>query len=194
MRIRWLHELTARAAWALGELLTGTGQMRHLGAVASLTLDELARAVSSGGQTREVPSGLTIGVAPLPARFRLRADGSVAAVADGGVDGQGTGAGGGRGTGRVEHGMQPSPGAVLVVETLDPRLAPILAGLAGLVAETGSPLSHLAILAREHGVPTVVAVPDAVKRFPAGSEVLVDGSTGEVRSVSASAPSTGSSS
>ena len=38
-------------------------------------------------------------------------------------------------------------GAVLVVQSLDPRLAPLLPRLGALVAETGSPLSHLAILA-----------------------------------------------
>ena len=72
------------------------------------------------------------------------------------------------------------PGEVLVVRTLDPGLAAALPGLAGLVAETGSVLSHLAILARELDVPTVVGVPDAVHRFPAGSIVVVDGTTGEV--------------
>ena len=79
--------------------------------------------------------------------------------------------------------MDAAAGSVLVVETLDPRLAPILASLSGLVAETGSPLSHLAILAREHGVPTVVGMTDATRRFPRGTEVLVDGSTGEVRAL-----------
>jgi phosphoenolpyruvate-protein kinase (PTS system EI component) len=81
----------------------------------------------------------------------------------------------------VEHGREPAPGSVLVVETLDPRLAPLLGGLSGLVAATGSPLSHLAILARELGVPTVVGVGDALRRFPPGTELLVDGLTGEVR-------------
>jgi rifampicin phosphotransferase len=93
----------------------------------------------------------------------------------------GTGAGGGRGAGTVAHGSAPRPGSVLVVGTLDPRLAPVLPTLAGLVAATGSPLSHLAILAREHGVPTVVGVPGAPDRFPPGTELLVDGATGEVR-------------
>lgn len=39
-----------------------------------------------------------------------------------------------------------------------PDLAAWLPRLRGLVAETGSPLSHLAVLARELNVPTVVAV------------------------------------
>jgi rifampicin phosphotransferase len=69
---------------------------------------------------------------------------------------------------------------VLVVRTLDPGPAASLPGLGGLVAETGSVLSHLAILAREAGVPTVVGVQGALKRFPSGSMVLVDGDSGEV--------------
>ena len=75
------------------------------------------------------------------------------------------------------------PGDVLVVPTLDPALASALPGLAGLVSETGSVLSHLAILAREHGVATVVAVPDACRRWPPGTIVEVDGIAGSVREV-----------
>ena len=81
----------------------------------------------------------------------------------------------------------PAPGAVLVVRTLDPRLAPKLPGLQGLVAETGSVLSHLAILARELGVPVAVGVEDAVRRFPPGSHVAVEGDTGEVHVLMAEA-------
>ncbi len=44
-------------------------------------------------------------------------------------------------------------------------------------------LSHLAILARELGVPTVVGATDALERFPIGSVVVVDGATGEVSAV-----------
>ena len=72
------------------------------------------------------------------------------------------------------------PGTVLVVHALEPGLAAQLPGRAGLVAETGSVLSHLAILAREMGVATVVGVNDAVTRFPIGAQVLVDGTSGEV--------------
>jgi pyruvate,water dikinase len=73
---------------------------------------------------------------------------------------------------------------ILVVDTLDPRLASLLPDIAGLVAETGSALSHLAILAREMRVPTVCGVRDARARFPAGTHLLVDGGTGEVRALS----------
>ena len=73
-----------------------------------------------------------------------------------------------------------TPGDVLVTRTLDPRLAGWLPGLGAVVCETGSVLSHLSIMAREYGVPTVVGVHDAVERFPVGSELVVDGTTGEV--------------
>ena len=50
-------------------------------------------------------------------------------------------------------------------------------------------LSHLAILARESGVPVVVGAHDAVNRFPVGTVVSVDGGTGDV-SVLETAPVT----
>jgi pyruvate,water dikinase len=80
----------------------------------------------------------------------------------------------------------PPAGAVLVVRTLEPSLAATLPGLAGLVSETGSTLSHLAILARELSIATVVGVQDACERYPPGSTVVVDGTSGEVTLVESS--------
>ena len=194
LRARWLQELTARAAWELGERLAARGAIASAVDVRWLRAPELVEAVATGTVPADAPtrSGGR-GGAPLPARFRLTADGTVAPAERSSHSGRvrrhgrtgngrtGTGAGGGRGTGPVHGGSgPPEPGAVLVVRTLDPDLAPLLPGLGGLVAETGSFLSHLAILAREFGVPTAVGVEDAVARFPAGSTVVVDGTTGEV--------------
>ncbi|MGI8808210.1 MAG: PEP/pyruvate-binding domain-containing protein [Acidimicrobiales bacterium] len=188
LRARWLQELTARAAWEVGERLAARGGIAGAGEVRWMRLPELFAAVRTG----VVPTDATRHTGsrqgpPLPARFRLTTGGAIAPAgrprrhgrAAGG--GNGTGAGGGRGSGRVHGGGGlPDQGAVLVVRTLDPDLAPLLPGLGGLVAETGSFLSHLAILAREFGVPTVVGVDDALARFPAGAMVVVDGTTGEV--------------
>jgi phosphohistidine swiveling domain-containing protein len=194
LRARWVQELTARAAWELGERLARRGVVASPEAVRHLRVAELAQAVRTG----VVPDGAAERAdarpaAPLPARFRLTVDGSVAPAAasrsrrkarTANGTGAGTGAGGGRGMGPVHHGSDPpEPGSVLVVRTLDPDLAPLLPRLGGLVAETGSFLSHLAILAREFGVPTVVGVEDALSRFPAGSLIVVDGSTGDVELV-----------
>lgn len=87
----------------------------------------------------------------------------------------------GRAVGTVWDGTGARPpDAVLVVRMLDPALAPLLPRLTGLVAQTGSPLSHLAVLARELGLPAVVGATDAVRRFPPGTRLTVDGTTGGV--------------
>jgi rifampicin phosphotransferase len=134
---------------------------------------ELGAAVTDGGP-----------VTPLPATFRLSESGAVVPVTGSRGNG-GRGAGGGRGSGPVHVGAEvpPSPGDVLVVRTLDPGLAGFLPSLGGLVAETGSVLSHLAILAREYGVPVVVGLAGAPDRFADGTWVVVDGTTGEVTPV-----------
>ncbi|HEX5616100.1 MAG TPA: PEP/pyruvate-binding domain-containing protein [Acidimicrobiia bacterium] len=188
LRVRWIQELMAQAALVLGGRLQRSGRISRPEVIRAITFDRLRDLVGGDIALVDPPVPAT-DVAPLPARFRLAEDGSVVAVrrTDGDADGGGRGAGGGRGSGVVlPADSLPSPGAVLVVRTLDPSLAPMLPGLRGLVAETGSVLSHLAILARELGVPTVVGVEDAVRRFGPGTEVVVDGSTGEVSVVASS--------
>lgn len=187
LRARWLQELTARAAWELGERLAAAGAVSGPGDVRWLRLPELVEAVRTGVVPADAAADPALRQAPpLPARFRLTAAGAIAPAVPrrhrgGAGPKQGTGAGGGRGSGPVHAGSgAPEAGAVLVVRSLDPHLAPLLPRLGGLVAETGSFLSHLAILAREFGVPTVVGVDDALARFPAGATVVVDGTTGEV--------------
>ena len=72
----------------------------------------------------------------------------------------------------------PPAGAILVTTTLTPALGPMLSRLGGIVAETGSVLSHLAILAREAGVATVVGYAGARTELAEGDIVEVDGATG----------------
>lgn len=175
LRARWLQELGARAAWVMGERLACSGRLRTAEEVRGLPLSELAVAVDDP-EHRPVPRLLTPGE-PLPARFRISDTGRPVPLAGGSP---GTGAGGGTGTGKVHHGDDPPDGAVLVVATLDPGLAPLLPRLSGLVAETGSVLAHLAILAREAGVPTVVGFGGALERFSPDTVVRVDGDSGEV--------------
>lgn len=180
LRIRWVHELTARAALELGHQLVRQGFLAQPVDVRNLRLHRLRRAIASDrletmDATTPAPAG-----PPLPSAFRRAGDAVVPVIpADSGRTGRG--AGGGRGMGRVHTSTaDPPAGAVLIVGTLDPNLAPLLPKLSGLVAETGSVLSHLAILAREYGVPTVVDLPDATQRYSPGAWVVVDGSTGEV--------------
>ena len=188
LRARWVQELTARVAWELGQRLTAAGRLSAPSAVRGLTADELDAVVAGGTPAvRDVADHAP--VAALPARFRLSDDGDVVPVATKDRGDGARGAGGGRGAGPVHHDDDPPVGAVLVVRTLSPELAPLLPRLHGLVAESGSVLSHLAILARESGVPVVVGAHDAVSRFPVGTIVSVDGGTGDV-SVLEAAPVT----
>ncbi len=188
LRARWVHELTAKAAEELGRRLQAKGVLAGAEQVRHLRLGELAEAVRHGRVPDDIDArGHALRGAPLPTRFRMTANAVVVPVGGrrrssaSARAGAGTGAGGGRGMGPVHTGDgPPAPGSVLVVRTLDPGLASVLPRLGGLVAETGSFLSHLAILARELGIPTVVGVDDALGRFPAGSVVVVDGTTGEV--------------
>ncbi|WP_157433018.1 PEP/pyruvate-binding domain-containing protein [Actinomadura rifamycini] len=183
MRIRWVQELGARLAWTAGVRFADGGALARPGLVRALRFDELVSALRGGAlpadlERRPAPPR----TAPLPAAFRLAGERIVAEAPPPG-DGARP-AGGGRGAGLVHAGPEePPPGAVLVVRTLAPSLAPRLPALAGLVAETGSPLSHLAILAREMGVPTVVGLRGAVDRFPSGTRLLVDGDTGRVETL-----------
>jgi pyruvate,water dikinase len=171
----------------LGERLTAMRRLAGPELVRDLGLDELRCVVAGDSLPADLPRRVRQAPgAPLPSQFRLTPSGAVVAVRPESARSEGLGAGGGRAVGRVRH-RPPGPGepgdTVLVVPTLDPGLAAVLPSLAGLVAETGSALSHLAILARELGVATVVGVPDARRRFPAGARVVVDGRSGEVRHV-----------
>lgn len=176
LRIRWTHELAVRAALELGTRLVARGLLADPSQIRGFRLASMSRLVA--GQP-VAPDSVEEG-APLPDRFRLTPSGQVVAASSS-TPAEGIGAGGGRRSGPVHLGDEPPPGSVLVVDVLDPKLAVHLPRLAGVVAETGSPLSHLAILAREHGVATVVGFPGARQRWQPGQVVIVDGTSGSVQ-------------
>jgi phosphohistidine swiveling domain-containing protein len=68
---------------------------------------------------------------------------------------------------------------ILFVERLAPEIADLFPKLKGIVAHEGGVLSHLAILAREFGIPAVVD-PDACRRVREGEHVAIDGGKGVV--------------
>lgn len=183
LRIRWVQELAARAARELGKRMVPAGHLQKSGDIALLSLDEVRAMVVSGVSPASVESRTVPASAPLPGAFRLTATGAIVPVQIGRSGNGARGAGGGRSMGKICHGTQPAHGDVLVVRTLDPALAPLLPSLGGLIAETGNVLSHLAILAREFGVPTVVGYEDALETFSEGTVVVIDGATGEVTEV-----------
>lgn len=83
-------------------------------------------------------------------------------------------------------------GDVLVCRTTSPAWTPLLARAAAVVTETGGMLAHAAIVAREFGIPAVLAADDAMTLLTGRGTVVVDGSRGLVASaVPAQAPSRG---
>ena len=73
-------------------------------------------------------------------------------------------------------------GDVLVCRLTDPEWTPLFTLASAVVADTGSALSHAAIVAREFNIPAVLGVGFATAKFKDGDMITVDGNTGEVRS------------
>jgi pyruvate,water dikinase len=97
-----------------------------------------------------------------------------------------TGAAPGRVVGRVRLVRDPltarlEAGDIIVAEHTDPSWIMILPLAGGLVVERGSLLSHAAIVARELGIPGIVAATGALEWLRGGEMVEVDGGAGTVR-------------
>ncbi len=89
------------------------------------------------------------------------------------------------GTARVimgEHDFNKlQPDDVLVCPMTSPVWSILFAKVGALVTDTGGILSHPAIIAREYGIPAVVATGNATELFHDGQQILVDGDAGVVR-------------
>jgi phosphohistidine swiveling domain-containing protein len=176
LRVRWVQEVSGRAAWELGERLTATNDLTEPELIRHMSLDHVESVATkrAGVIPKLVAAHEHTFGAPLPARFQLSDVGRPIAAQFAPEVGGGTGAGGGSATGPVTYDTDDPPtGSVLVTTTLLPRLK-------GIVSETGSVLSHLAILAREAGVATVVGYAGATGELPEGVVVHVDGDAGRV--------------
>lgn len=79
------------------------------------------------------------------------------------------------------------PGDILLVRSPDPFFSMVFPRAAGLVAETGSVLSHGAIAAREYRLPAVLGIAGIWDRLVDGEPLAVDGTTGTVLFPSATA-------
>jgi pyruvate,water dikinase len=67
-----------------------------------------------------------------------------------------------------------------VARTPDVGLAPLLFWCGALISDSGSALSHAAVVARELGVPAVLGTLDASTLLRDGETVRVDGDRGIV--------------
>ncbi len=78
------------------------------------------------------------------------------------------------GTDRLE------PGEVLVARFTDPGWTPLFGHAGALVMEVGGQMTHGSVIARELGIPAVVAVEGATSSIQTGTKVRVDGDRGWV--------------
>ena len=100
----------------------------------------------------------------------------------------GTAASPGARTGRVRVVADPmraplKHGEILVARQADAGWTPLFLVAGAVVLETGGPLSHACVIAREYGVPVVTCLPQATRRLHDGDLVVVDGDRGLVRVV-----------
>lgn len=123
-----------------------------------------------------------VAAGPLPERFTGAPEAAPIEVPDGHLL-HGRAASPGRTTARAQVlGSSTEDfvdGSVLVAAATDASWTPLFLRASGIVVERGGPLSHAAIVARELGLPAVLAVHGATARLD-GVEVTVDGTAGMV--------------
>lgn len=71
-------------------------------------------------------------------------------------------------------------GAILVARTTNPAWTPLFYAAAAVITESGGPLSHGAVTAREMRIPAVMSVRGCLSRLATGCRVGVDGTRGKV--------------
>lgn len=118
-------------------------------------------------------------IAPLHTSPVKRADNS-------GIDLRGDGVAPGQLTASVVVATSFDPtldvrGKVLVVGHIDPGWTVLFTQAAAVVTERGNALSHAAIIAREIGIPAIVAVPNITRILKTGDTVTIDGISGTIK-------------
>jgi len=73
-----------------------------------------------------------------------------------------------------------APGTIVVASRTDPGWVMVFPAATGLLVERGSMLSHSAIVAREMGLPTIVAIPGLTHWLNEGDLVEMNGASGTV--------------
>jgi pyruvate,water dikinase len=85
---------------------------------------------------------------------------------------------------RIIHGPGDfdrfQPGEVLVARATAPAWTPLFAHAVAVVTDSGTLAAHASLVAREYGIPAVVATGDATTRLADGQMVTVDGGAGTV--------------
>jgi phosphohistidine swiveling domain-containing protein len=190
--------LLRRCALRLGQLLHAHGVIDRAEDVFFLTRAELdtraplqelvARRRDTWERQRRLLAPLTIGRPPrLIAKELLATVEAVrtpGAVAEDAIVGQPASPGRASGSVRIVHGAQDfdrfQAGEVLVARATAPAWTPLFARAVAVVTDGGTLAAHASLVAREYGIPAVVATGDATARLADGQVVTVNGGTGTV--------------
>jgi phosphohistidine swiveling domain-containing protein len=101
------------------------------------------------------------------------------------IKGMGASRGTATGTARVIRSLAETDrveeGDILICDMTTPAWTPLFAFLGGIVADSGGPLSHCAVLAREYGLPCVTGTIVGTRVIPDGAQITIDGTQGVVR-------------
>jgi phosphohistidine swiveling domain-containing protein len=163
----------------------GEDQARHFGATV-----QARRAAWQ--QQRRLPAPLELGSPPWLAKRQLHRTIEVARAGTGRQRLRaaraivGHAASPGRASGPVRVVVDPADfarfqaGEVLVARATTPAWTPLFARAAAVVTDGGSLAAHASLVAREYGIPAVVATGDATHQLHTGQQVTVDGSAGVV--------------
>jgi rifampicin phosphotransferase len=185
--------LLRRCALRLGETLRVDGVIERVEDVFYLTRAELdtrtplqdvvSRRRATWERQRRLLAPLTIG--RLPRLLAKELLGAVDAVRTTGpapedaIVGQPASPGRAIGPVRIVHGPGDfdrfQPGEVLVARATAPAWTPLFARAAAVVTDGGTLAAHASLVAREYGIPAVVATGDATTRLADGQLVTVDG-------------------
>ncbi|HJU00658.1 MAG TPA: PEP-utilizing enzyme, partial [Actinomycetes bacterium] len=106
-------------------------------------------------------------------------------VAEGAIVGQPASPGRATGPARLVTGPADfdrfQPGEILVARATAPAWTQLFARAAAIVTDGGTLAAHASLVAREYGIPAVVATGDATIRLSDGQQITVDGSAGTVQ-------------
>jgi len=193
----------------LGRRLCSLGVIAEPSDVFYLEVEELLGFVSKSGTTTDLAGLVRLrraefdryrSLAAPPDRFQTRGLGqppadlagrtAVVGLADDSRRGTGCSSGTVRGPVRVIKDPRSATlqdGEILVAERTDPGWIMLIVSARGLITEHGSLLSHSAIISRELGLPAVVGVPGATSWLHDGEWVELEGASGRVSRVAATA-------
>lgn len=190
--------LARRCVLSIGEQLVGAEQIggpedAFFLRRAELTGDEplhetVARRRADWSAARRLSPPLVLGEAPrLVGHHVIRALGldRQAAAADALVSGQPASPGIATGPVRIvsdpEEFPQVESGDVLVARTTTPAWTPLFDRVCAVITDSGTAAAHASLIAREYGIPAVVATGNATRILSNGQMVTVDGRRGTVR-------------